>query len=141
MKLKFVDTNIFLRHLTNDEPVQAGACFELFKKADRDEVALTTSESVLAEVVYLLSSRAVYNLPPETIKAMLYQLISLKGFKLGNKRLYLRALDLYGMYKFDFEDCLSIAHMEEQNLEEIYSYDQDFDRIGNVKRMEPRRQG
>jgi hypothetical protein len=27
--------------------------------------------------------------------------------------------------------------MERQQLKEIYSYDQDFDRVANVKRIEP----
>jgi predicted nucleic acid-binding protein len=37
----------------------------------------------------------------------------------------------------DFEDCLSVAHMERQHLKEIYSYDQDFDRVEQVRRVEP----
>jgi hypothetical protein len=31
----FVDTNIFLRHLTGDDPVKAKACFEIFQRAQR----------------------------------------------------------------------------------------------------------
>ena len=134
---QFVDTNIFLRHLTKDDPQKARACFELFKKAERDEVALTTSEAIIAEVVYVLSSKRTYNLSHDTIKKCLYPLLSLKGFKLPRQRVYLRALELYGSYKMDFEDCLSLAHMERQQLKEIYSYDQDFDQVKNVKRIEP----
>lgn len=49
----------------------------------------------------------------------------------------MRALDLFAIYRMDFEDCLSVAHMERQQLKEIYSYDQDFEQVKGVKRVEP----
>ena len=39
--------------------------------------------------------------------------------------------------KMDFENCLALAHMERQQLKEIYSYDQDFDQVAHVERVEP----
>lgn len=137
MKQQFVDTNIFLRHLTNDDPEKAPACFELFKLAQQDKIKLTTSESVIAEIVYMLSSKNVYNLPRQEIKKRLVPILSIRSLKLEHRETMLKALDLYEVYKLDFEDCLSIAHMERQQLHEIYSYDRDFDRVGEVKRLEP----
>ncbi len=137
MTPQFVDTNIFLRHLTKDDPKKAKVCLELFRKAELGEVVLTTSETVIAEVVYVLSSKRTYNLPHNAIKKRLRSLLSLKGFKLSHQQIYLRALELYAAYQIDFEDCLSIAHMERQQLKEIYSYDQDFDQVTGVKRLEP----
>ncbi len=68
--MQFVDTNIFLRHLTNDDPVKSPACLELFRKAQRKEITLTTSESIIAEVVYVLvSAKLTYQLSPEEIRA------------------------------------------------------------------------
>ena len=70
--MQFVDTNIFLRHLTNDDPIKAKACFALFQRAQQKKIAITTSESVIAEVVYVLSSsKQVYKLNPEEIRARL----------------------------------------------------------------------
>jgi hypothetical protein len=40
----------------------------------------------------------------------------------------------------DFEDCLSLAHMEQQHLTQVYSYDWDFDSIAGIDRLEPERQ-
>ncbi len=57
--MEFVDTNIFIRYLTKDDPREAQACFELFQKAQRRGVQLTTSEAIIAEVVYVLSSKEV----------------------------------------------------------------------------------
>ena len=52
--MQFIDANVFIRHLTRDDPEKAKACFELFQKAGQGEITLTTSEAVVAEVVFVL---------------------------------------------------------------------------------------
>jgi predicted nucleic acid-binding protein len=137
--MQFVDTNIFIRYLTKDDPQKAAACYHLFERAKRNEVELTTSEAVLAEIVFILSSKRLYNLARQDIRIRLYSLLSLPGLKLPNRRQYLRALELYSNNPIDFEDALSVATMERQKIDEIYSYDKDFDRIKNsaIVRLEP----
>jgi uncharacterized protein len=135
--MQFVDTNIFLRHLTGDDPLKAQACFALFKKAQQNQIQSTTSETVIAEIIYILSSKTLYNLAREQIRARLEPLLSLPGLKLPHRQTYLRALELYVSYSIDFEDALSCAHMEREALNEIYSYDRDFNKIQTLKRLEP----
>jgi predicted nucleic acid-binding protein len=136
--MQFVDANIFLRHLTGDIPAKAQACFELFQRAERNQIQLTTSEAVIAEVVYVLSSsRQIYNLQREEIRARLYPLLQLPGLKLIHRKMYLRALDLYAAYPIDFEDALTVAHMERQKIKEVFTYDRGFDDVTTIKRLEP----
>lgn len=134
---QFVDTNIFIRYLTRDDPQKAEACLRLFEQAKASEVILTTSESVLAEVVFVLGSPRGYRLSRTDVRARLYPLVALEGLKIADRRKYFRALDLYATHNVDFEDALTVAHMEHNNLDELYSYDRDFDRVGEVKRIEP----
>ncbi len=133
----FIDTNIIIRYLTKEDPDKARACYALFKQAEENKITITTSESVIAEAVFVLASKKHYNLSPVEIKKRLTAILSLRGFKLEYRQTYLRALELYTTYTMDFEDCLSIAHMERQQLKNIYSYDQDFDRVTSVNRIEP----
>jgi len=135
--MRFVDTNIFIRHLTRDDPEKAQACYQLFLSAQRNEVALTTSEAVIAEVVYVLSSEQLYNLSREQIRALLYPLLTLRGFKLSGREVYLRALDVYASSDLDFEDAIAVARMERHQLSEIYSYDRHFDQMSGLTRLEP----
>ena len=135
--MRFVDTNIFLRYLTRDDPVKAEACFRLLEQARKGEIALTTSESVIAEVVFVLSSPRVYGLSREDVRARLYPLLALEGLKLPERSKYFRALDLYANHAVDFEDALTAAEMERSGISELYSYDADFDRMENVARLEP----
>lgn len=135
--MPFIDTNIILRYLTGDDPQKAQACRELFQRAQANEITLTTTEAVITEVVYVLASKKWYNLERGDIRSRLYPIISLKGLKLPFRTMYLRALDLYATYPLDFEDALIIAQMERQKVTELYSYDQGFDRIQQITRVEP----
>lgn len=137
MKPKFVDTNIFIRFLTADDKTKAKKCLELFQKVERRQVILTTTESVLSEVVYILSSKSLYHLLPEGIRDLLLPIVNLSGLKIPFKKLLVGALEIYAKEKIDFEDALSLAHMKERQIKEIYSYDKDFDKFSFVKRMEP----
>ena len=137
MKPQFVDTNIILRYLTDEYPDKAQACYALFKKAQENKIILVTSESVIAEAVFVLASKKHYHRTPEEIKNGLSPILLLQGLKLEHRQTIIWALDLYCVYKMDFEDCLALAHMERQQLEEIYSYDKDFDQVADVKRIEP----
>ena len=137
--MQFVDANIFIRYLTRDDPEKAAACRRLFEQAKLGQVRLTTSEAVIAEVVFVLSSKRLYNLSRQEIRARLYPLVSLSGLKMVSSRSCLRALDLYGSNNIDFEDALTIAEMERRKIAELYSYDREFDQVPGhtFKRLEP----
>lgn len=135
--MRFIDTNIFIRYFTKDDPEKAQACFALFKRAESNETILATTEAVIAEVVYVLSSKKLYNLNRAEIRARLYPILSLPGLRLSHRQTMLIALDLYVVYPVDFEDALIIAYMQQQKISEIYSYDRGFDRVEDVKRLEP----
>ena len=135
--MQFVDTNIFIRYLTKDNPDKAQACFELFQQAQANQVALTTTEAVITEVVYVLSSKKTYGLARADIRARLYPLLSVSGLRLPHRQTYLRALDLYAAHSLDFEDALIVAHMQRQGIKELYSYARGFDQLDSITRQEP----
>ena len=140
--MRFLDTNVILRYLTRDDEAKAEACYELFQRVQRvqrGEEELSTCEAIVTEAVYVLSSpRLSYRLSHEEIRARLLPILTLRGLKLPQKRVYLRALDLYASSPFlDFEDAVAVAHMEQRGITEIVSYDQDFDRMSGLRRIEP----
>jgi predicted nucleic acid-binding protein len=137
--MRFVDTNIFIRYLTQDHPARGPAALALFQRVRAGTEALTTCETIIAEVVYVLSSRgAGYGLSPADIRARFLPVLRLRGLKLPQKRTVLRALDLYAQHPtLDFEDLLAIAHMERLGIRDLVSYDLDFDRVPGISRHEP----
>lgn len=135
--MKFLDTNIILCYLTRDDENKASACLALLKRLQEGGEEAATSQAVITEVVYVLSSSAHYHLSHDEIRARLVPVLSLRGLKLSSKRTYLRALDVYVTYPFlDFEDALTVAIMERDGLAEVCSYDTDFDKVEGVKRVE-----
>lgn len=136
--MRYLDANIILRYLTGDDPVKATACYDLFQRLKRRTEQVMTCEAIITEVVYVLSSKKQYHLPHERVRELLSPIISMRGLKLRNKQRYLHALDLYAAYPFlDFEDAVCLAHMSPQGINEILSYDRDFDQLPDVTRHEP----
>jgi predicted nucleic acid-binding protein len=136
--MRYVDTNIFIRYLTQDDPAKSTACLAFFNDVRDEKIEATTCEAVISEVVFVLASRVSYRLGRSDIRARLTPVLSLRGLKLSHRSIYLRALDLYVAHSaLDFEDALCVAHMERSGIRDIESYDRDFDRVPGVTRHEP----
>ena len=136
--MKFIDTNIFIRFLAADDEKKSEACLRLFQRVHGGDETVTTTEAIIAEVAYVLSSSSLYGLAHEEISARLAPILSLRGLRLAHKRTYLRALNLYATHRFlDFEDALTVAQMEREGITEIVTYDRDFDRVPGITRTEP----
>jgi predicted nucleic acid-binding protein len=136
--VRYVDTNIFIRYLSHDDPNKSAACLAFFNDVRDEKVEATTCEAVISEVVFILASRVSYQLARPDIRARLTPVLGLRGLKLPHRSVYLRALDLYVTHgSLDFEDALCVAHMERTGIREIESYDRDFDRVSGVTRHEP----
>src|SRR5205807_8337304 len=78
----FIDTNVFLRHLLNDDPVLSPAAREIIRTIEEDGVIGWTSDLVIAELVFVLSSKRLYNQPRAAIAEHLLPLIHLASLKL-----------------------------------------------------------
>jgi len=139
MEPLFLDTNIIIRYLTQDDPDKAARARQLLKQVEAGSVNLVTSESIVVEAVQVLSSKGLYNQPRAKVASDLATILSLPKLKLANKRTCLRALTLWAnaSSSVDFVDALSVAQMEQQKISAIASFDQDFDRFPQIKRLEP----
>jgi predicted nucleic acid-binding protein len=134
---EFVDTNVFIRYVTQDDPALAQRAAHVVEQLEAGIAMMTTSESVIVEVIQVLASKALYNLPRVDIERHLSFILSLSGLSVPHKDAHLRALELYAATNLDYVDALNIAHMERLKIETIVSFDRDFDRISGVKRREP----
>lgn len=134
--MRWLDTNIIVRYLTEDDPVKARSCLTLFQHVQQGDEELATTETIIAEVTYVLTTQ--YGLDHGEIAARLRPLLALSGLKLTHKRVVQRAMERYSESpRLDFEDALSVEHMHRLGLQEIVSYDRDFDRVSDIIRQEP----
>ena len=135
MKRKFIDTNIFLRYLTKDDPVKYNECREVFKRAIEGKIELATSGIVIAELIWTLLS--YYRIPKTDVIEKVSIIVSTSNLSIPDKDIITDALVLYGRKNIDYIDACNAVFMKYYGWDEIYSYDEDFDAIEKIKRLEP----
>jgi predicted nucleic acid-binding protein len=132
-----VDTNIFVRALTLDHPEMSADSQDLFRRAVRGEVALATSEAVIAEVCYVLTSRTIYGIDRATVAKLLRPMLMVRALHLPDKGLVLAALDRWASTEQrKFVDCLVVERALAGDAQ-VYSYDRGLDRVAGLTRREP----
>lgn len=132
----FVDTNLFIRYLTDDDQAKAERVEVLLKQAAAGEVQLVTVEMVIAEVVWVLESS--YGLKSPQVAPLIRAILATSGLTVLNAPLVARALEHYETQNIDFIDGYIAAVMEKQGITELYSFDRKhISRIKAITRKEP----
>ncbi len=139
--MEYLDTNILVRYLTKDDPNLAARAYAFLQEVEQGTRAVAMTEAVLAEAIYVLSSKRLYNIPrPEIVKRLL-PVILLKSLRIGckpsDKQVYTDALHLYETTTLDFPDVLTVARMRHEGVQTVISFDTDFDRFSDITRLEP----
>jgi predicted nucleic acid-binding protein len=137
MSEAFLDTDIIVRFVTGDDPVKQAAAAALFQEVQDGAITLRAPDTVIADAVYVLSSPRIYQLPRERIRNELATLLRLPHLRIHNRRLVLRALDIYAATRLDFGDAMIVAAVERRGGGDLYSYDHDFDTQPGIRRREP----
>lgn len=136
MNACFVDTNLFIRYLTNDDQAKAERVELLLKEAAAGKTRLVTAEMVIAEVVWVLESS--YGLKNVAVAPLIRAILATKGLEVLNAPLVTRALEHYETKNIDFIDGYIVAVMERQGINELYSFDRKhISRIQAISRKEP----
>jgi predicted nucleic acid-binding protein len=134
MALPFLDTNIFLRHLRQDDPVLSPKATAILRRIEQGDLRVHTSETVVFETVFTLQRS--YKQPRDRIVDAVLPLLELTNVVLPRKRLYRKVFALYRESSLGFADCYHIVLMEQLKTREILSFDTDFDRIPGIVRRE-----
>jgi uncharacterized protein len=124
----FVDTNVFLRFLTNDMPERAAAVEALFRRAAAGEVRLRTNSMVIAELVWVLES--FYGLGRAEVLERALAVAHMDGLILADIDLITDAPFVYETARIDFIDAYNACWMKEQGLSRVATFDENhFSRV------------
>ncbi len=137
MTKAYVDTNVLVRFLTNDDAAKQQRSAALFRRVEQGDVQLTTPSSAIAEVVYILSSSKLYNKPRSEVVRTLLPLVKLPSLKLYRRNIIVKALALFESTKLNFGDAMIAADVLSTTDKPLYSFDEGFDKIPDIKRIEP----
>jgi len=132
MTSKFVDTNFFLRFLTNDIPRQAKKAEGILDRADQGKLKLFCSDLVIAEIAWTLDS--FYQESKENIAQSLGRILAIKNLEVPSKENWLEALEIFVKKNVELIDAFNYAVMRSRGIKKIYSFDKHFDRFADITR-------
>ena len=127
----FVDTNVLIRHLTDDPPGQAAQATRLLSQAGQ----LLLPDLIVAEVVYVLES--FYEVPRTRVAELVRAVIAFPAIEVADEPALLRAVEVYEVHRLDFADAYLVAEAEISGVNAVASFDKAIERVPTVRRVEP----
>lgn len=127
-KAHLIDTNVILRYLMGDIPVQTVRASALMERLESGAERAEILESVISEAVWTMES--FYRVSRPEIAEKLAAILSFRGVQVPSKGLLIKALARFSATSADFVDCLLAAKAMQKKLA-VYSFDaKDFRRLG-----------
>jgi len=133
--LPFLDTNVLLRHLLQDEAEQSPRSTALLAKIESGEISVRIADTVVFETVFTLQRQ--YRVPKGEIRDKVLALLELRGIVLPGKRRFREVFDLYADFNVSFVDAYHAVLMNRLALGSIISFDRGIDRLPGLDRIEP----
>jgi len=138
--MKFLDANVFVyayykpkRQLTPKEKQMKEYAKKIVSEVSqgKEEVIITVVH--LSEVVNILK----HGMPLEQLNNLVLGLFMLDNVKIYgvSREAYFAATELGDDLKLEANDALAVDVMRLNNIKEIYSFDEDFDRIEGISRL------
>lgn len=138
--MRFLDANIFVyayykprRELTERERLMKNEAKRIIKGISEGEVEVLTTVVHMSEAVNILK----HGMPLEHLIKVILGLFMLDNVKiLGvSKDTYFAAAELGGDLKLDPNDALAVEVMRLGGIDEIYSFDEDFEKVEEITKL------
>jgi len=113
-RMEIVDTNVIIRYLMADIGELYSQAETLFTEAIKGEKKLFIPQSVIAEVVFVLSK--VYKIPRKEIASAISYFLNIKNCKIQDSKVVKVALDIYRKSNLSFVDSLICAYAKLNNF-------------------------
>ena len=131
MNRVFVDANVFMRFLMEDEQRQADQAAGLFTAAAAGSLALVTGPAVLLEIGWTL--RGTYRLSRETTLDVLTRIAGLPGLDLADASLVEEALRLARESGQEFADAYIAASARAGACDAVATFNRKhFEKLGTT---------
>ena len=131
MNRVFVDANVFMRFLMEDEQREADQAARLFREAAAGSLALVTGPPVLFEIGWTL--RSTYRLSRETTLDVLTRIAGLPGLDLADASLVEEALRLARESGQEFADAYIAASARAGACDAVATFNRKhFEKLGTT---------
>jgi len=132
----FIDTNLLLRYLIQDDASQTLAVRRLLDRAALGEVSLVIAPIVLAEITWVLESR--FSLSPDTVSEYLEAVLHTPGLEVQEAGILLEAVRTYRNARIDFVDAWIATLAKASGVRRVYTFDRrHFARVPGIEVLAP----
>ncbi len=122
----FVDTNVLIRHLVGEPPVQAAAATEFL----HTETELFVVDLVSAETVYVLES--FFEAPRSQVAAAIRSLVGMASVTVVDAAIIRRTVEVYETDRLDFAEAYLVACAESTGVDTVVSFDRAIGQSSEV---------
>ena len=138
--MRFLDANIFIyayykpkRQLTQKESQMKDYAKKIIASISQGKEEVITTVMHVSEIVNILKQ----GMPLDQLITVIRGLFMLDNVKIKGvtREAYFAATELGDDLKLDINDALAVDIMRLNSLKEIYSFDEDFDRIEGITRL------
>lgn len=124
MKKYFMDTNVFLRYLVNDESDHADRVEKLLDKAEKGQIKLVTGPPVFFELAWTLKS--FYKMDRPDIYRCLLSIAGIKGLDITDCDIVLETLEVYKKYTIDFADAYISVQSKKIDTDGVVTFNKKY---------------
>ena len=129
----FLDANIILRFILDDDPTLSPKAKSIFESISRSKSKIFISQMAAFEVTFTLER--TYKLPKSDVRQEFLKIIKVENIILDKREILEKALFFYEDKNISFADAYQAALMFKKKVKKIYSFDRDFDRFPQIKRL------
>lgn len=129
-----IDTNIILRFILNNDLSLSPKARIIFEKITKGKIKTFISLLITSEVIFTLERS--YKIPKVEIVKSLSHIFKLTNLIVEKRELVEQAFVYYLENNISFPDAYQVALMLEKKVKQIYSFDEDFDKFPQIKRLE-----
>ncbi|MDP2640917.1 MAG: PIN domain-containing protein [Candidatus Yanofskybacteria bacterium] len=133
--MRLVDANILLRYYIENVSEHTKAAKRLIVRLESGEEKAAVSFTAISEVIFTLERS--YKISHADIRKYVMFLMTLNGLSMEAADLIQEALEVYEKARIPFGDAVQVAYMRQRGIQEIYSFDHDFDKVSGIVRLEP----
>jgi predicted nucleic-acid-binding protein len=123
-----IDTNVLLRIVLDDDPVQARRSREACAKAQDSDERIFLPQVVLQEMFWVLET--VKEIPRAEVLRVVDGLLCMPLWEVEEPRRMARALRYYEDHVVDFTDAVLAAISQEKGIDGVLSFDRDMGKLG-----------
>lgn len=136
MTAVFIDTNVFIYHLTDNHPEFSPRCSALLGDVEAGRIQAYTAITAIDETFRVLSR--TFGISREASGAMFTAILELPSIQIDHRSAVLQSIEFWQRQPpLSFVDCYHLALAAEMGMTQVYSFDKKMDRFSGVERIEP----